>query len=60
MNKAVLVIFGLLTAGSIALSSSHFGATGATVQRPDLSVRQGSVSRGLGGGFVGGGGSRTK
>ena len=56
MNKLVIVIFGLLTVGSVFLSVRHVGVTSPNIETP--SVRFGSSHSG--GGFWVGGGSRTK
>ena len=56
MNKLVMIVFGLLTAGSIALTAQNVGVSDPIIDKP--SVRSGSST---GGWFVGSGGSsRTK
>lgn len=55
----MLAIFGLLTMGSIALSSGQYGVDDPSIERPEPSVRSGSSHR-SGYGYVGGGGSRVK
>ena len=56
MGKLVLVVFGLLTMGSVMLSTSHFGVLGPDIDKPS-SVRQGSSHFGF---FVGGSSGRGK
>ncbi|MBT6275969.1 MAG: hypothetical protein HOI95_17760 [Chromatiales bacterium] len=56
MSKVILAIFGVLTVGSIGLSTMHTGTGVLTpsVEHPSKSVRQGSSHFF---GFIGGGGS---